>query len=328
MSRNSSRHSEDIGRGGNPAASGKIPSSFAGRLDPRASDRMPFTSSRYSDGRSSVYRAPDRYANMSRHDDYRGASDYHGSSYRSMPYRYSPSAYRYDHHAFSPVWHGPVVYPAGNSFGFSWSNGSFGLSFASYSPSYAYSTRYYDSWSCGGWGYSRVYYGGWHNNWYGGFSYVYNPWPVYRTCYLYEPEPLVIPAEPLYVAQPATTTYIVQSAAAAPRVQQPAAAVAEAPQPQAVWEDAPAVDRAETLATSCFCSCHCNGQRPCTCDYPCGSEYAVVADQFNLSVTYSPYAELLNPEVIWSSYAGLDRENAYAEPNLGEATASTGMGRR
>jgi hypothetical protein len=338
---------DEIRGGRNPGDSSASP---AGRNSFASSspDRNRPSGSRYGDGRSSVYRAPERHAPIETrsayYHDYHGGDhhDYHGGDHHPQPYHYNPYACRYDHHAFSPVWCGPVVYPAGNYFGFSWWNGSFGLSFASYSPSYAYSTRYYDSWSCGGWGYSGVYYGGWHNNWYGGFSYVYNPWPVYRTYYLYDPEPIVIPAQTVYVTQPpqtvyvtqpaqtvyvtqpATTTYVVQSAAEAPVVQQ-AAPVAAAPlQAQTAWDVAPAVEQAETVATSCFCPCHCNGQRPCTCEYPCGSEYAVQADQFDLSLVYSPYSETLNPETIWSSYAGLDRETSYTDPNLYDATVSTG----
>ena len=325
----------DVDRSSSRTAVTTKPSYLAdGRRDP-SSDRRTFngsSSSRFSDGRSSVYHAPDRYAAMNHHNNYRGQPDNHHYQGGHHPnYHYNPYHGSYYHNAFSPVWYGPVVYPAGNSFGFSWNNGSWGLSFG-YSPSCAYSTRYYDSWSCGGWGYSSVYYGGWRNNWYGGFSYVYNPWPVYRTCYLYDPEPLVVTrTETVYVTQPATTTYVVQNAEAAPVAQPSAYVVTEAQPAQPVLEAVPAAPSAEsiqTVVTECLCPCHCNGQRPCTCDYPCGSEYAVANDQFNLSFAYSPYAETLNPETIWSSYAGLDRWETDTEPTLFEATVSTDRARR
>ena len=343
----STRPGGDDDRGTRDGFTSPRSSRFSSGRDPGGSDRRPSSgSSRYSDGRSTLYHAPDRYAAMGRHTDYRAGSDYrgsressyyHGSHERSdyhgghgghhSDYHYYPYSTRYYHNAFSPVWCGPAVYPAGNYFGFGWNNGSWGLS-VGFST-----TPYYDSWSCGGWGYSGVYYGGWRDNWYGGFSYVYNPWPVYRSYYLYEPVPLVTGVETVYVTQPATTTYVVQSPApttyveqspapAAP-VQQAAAVVTEEPPPQPNREAAPAAERAETVASPCFCPCHCNGQRPCTCDYPCGSEYAVSDEQFDLSNAYSSYAVTLSPETIWSSYAGLDRWDSAPEPTLHEATVST-----
>lgn len=336
--RSARRGADDVRGGSRTAVAGQIPSHITGGRDVSTSDRRPPSSGRYGDGRSSVYNAPDRNTYMNRQAYSRPQPQHHNTSHGGNNHhdhnRHNPYPYHYSHHAFSPVWCGPVVYPASSYFGFSWSNGSFGLSFASCSPAYAYSTRYYDSWSCGGWGYSGVYYGGWHDNWYGGFSYVYNPWPVYRTCYLYEPStvvvyepaPVVTRTETVYITEPATTTYVVQSAGATPALQQPATSVVETQ--QTFWETAPAVERAETVATSCFCPCHCNGQRPCTCDYPCGAEYTVSADQFDLSFGYSSYAETLNPETIWTSYAGLDRWDAYTEPQPYSTTASTDTVRR
>ncbi len=332
----STRRSADDVRSGNRVIAGAIPSHIEGGRDFSASNRRPTQNSRYGDGRPSVYRAPDRNDHMNRQGWFPPQTEHRNTYYgghNSHDYDHHDYDYPYSHHAFSPVWCGPVVYPASRCFGFSWSNGSYGLSFASYSPAYAYNTRYYDSWSCGGWGYSDVYYGGWNNNWYGGFSYVYNPWPVYRTCYLYDPAPVVVyesapvvtRTETVYVTEPATTSYVVQNTGAAPALQQPAATVTETQ--QTVWAAAPAVERAETGATSCFCPCHCNGQRPCTCNYPCGAEYSVSADQLNLSLGYSSYAETLNPETIWTSYAGLDRWDAYTEPQLLDATASTDTAR-
>ncbi len=243
---------------------------------------------------------------------YRGGrhDDHHDDHHRASRHAYC---------AFSPVWWGPVVYPAG--FGLTWYSGSFGLSIATYAPAHTY-TRYYDSWCGGGWGYSSAYYGGWRSGWYGGFSYVYNPWPVYRTYYLYDPYPVT---ETIYVTQPVTETiYVTQPAAAtaavspaAPSVTTESYAVSAAAAPAAyaavpaaspsAWDEAPAVSRAEAAATSCFCPCQCNGIRPCTCDYPCGAEYGLRDEEFDLSLGFASYADTLNPETIWSSYAGLDR---------------------
>ena len=261
--------------------------------------------SRYTDGRRTVYHAPDRY-HPSFHD------------HRS-PYHFDPWAFGYYHHGFTPMWYGPVVYPV-SGFGFSWNNGHFGLSVGSYWPTYP-CTPYYDSWYGGGWGYSSLYYGGWRHGWYGGFSYIYNPWPVYRTYYLYEPEPVVTRVETVYVTQPATTTYV-EATAPAPTT---TAAYPSAPAGETgAWESAPAVERVETATSTCFCSCHCNGQRPCTCDYPCGSEYTYDSRAFDLSLDYKSYSESLDPETIWSSYAGFDRYDSEPEPFLYETTVQNG----
>lgn len=298
-------------------------------------DRKPFSSSRYSDGRNSVYHAPERHSYSSRHEpyyrnghndynDHRGHNDHHGNRHSDQ--------WSFHYGAFAPAWYGPV-----SGLGFAWSNGHVGLSFSSYWPTY-YNTRYYDSWSCGGWGYSNLYYGGWRSGWYGGVSYIYNPWPVYRTYYLYEPEPVVVRTETVYINQPAPTTYAVQDPAPATyAVEYPApatyAAASPAPTTQSIQTApaaepvtgaaVPAVPSAETVPVEpCFCPCHCNGQRPCTCAYPCGAEYAVDDETFALSTVYESYAESLDPETIWSSYAGLDRWDADSDSRLFDATAS------
>ncbi len=273
------------------------------------------SSSRYRDGRTSVYSAPSRSMIHDRRAPFTHRrpepSHRYAGPRRPSPYHYNPYAHRYVHHAFSPVWWGPVVYPAA-ALGFFWSSGSFGFSVASYTPSYYSHTRYYDSWHCGGRGYSSLYYGGWSSGWYGGFSYVYNPWPVYRTYYLYEPAPVVTRTETVYVTQPATTTYVVQEPASAPLA-------------PASWEQqAPAASTGSGETATCFCACHCNGQKPCTCEYPCGSEYAYDASAFDLSLAYEPYAESLDPETIWSSYAGLDRFDPDTEAFADTATVQTG----
>ena len=292
-------------------------------------DRKPFSSSRYSDGRNSVYHAPERYSYSSRHEpyyrnghnDHRGHNDHHGNRHHGGWYIYG---------AFAPAWYCAPVYGSG----FAWSNGHVGFSFSSYWPTY-YHTRYYDSWSCGGWGYSNLYYGGWRSGWYGGISYIYNPWPVYRTYYLYEPEPVVVRTETVYVNQPAPTSYVVESPAPtayAAETAVPATYAAAGPGTatqviQAQPAAAPAVGMAapsvaEVPVEPCFCPCHCNGQRPCTCAYPCGAEYAVDEETFDLSNVYESYAESLDPETIWSSYAGLDRWDAEADPRFFDATAA------
>lgn len=255
--------------------------------------------------------------------------------YNDHPHYDHHNPYRHHPHACSPVWWGPVVYPAG--FGLTWYSGDFALSIATYAPAYSY-TRYYDSWHCGGWGYSSVYYGGWRSSWYGGFSYVYNPWPVYRTYYLYDPYPV----QTVYVTQPAETVYVTQPASSTVYVNQPATTtvMSEQPAPEAntayaaapaaaspsAWEAAPAVEQSETAATTCFCPCRCNGQRPCTCSYPCGAEYALGDEEFDLSRGFASYSDTMSPEVIWSSYAGLDRWDTDSEAYDRGAIATLGNG--
>ncbi|MDD4017076.1 MAG: hypothetical protein PHV28_03940, partial [Kiritimatiellae bacterium] len=190
-----------------PSSPGPVPSGFGHR-----------SPSRYTDGRRAVYHAPDRH---------------HPSFHHRSPYHFNPWTFGYYHHGFTPMWYGPVVYPV-SGFGFAWSNGHFGLSVGSYWPAYTY-TPYYDSWYSGGRGYSSLYYGGWRHGWYGGFSYIYNPWPVYRTYYLYEPEPVVTRVETVYVTQPATTTYVEAAPAPATTVAYPSAPAAET----GAWESAP-----------------------------------------------------------------------------------------
>ena len=214
------------------------------------------------------------------------APAYHPRSYASSRYYYPPVYYGYAGPArprvyvspwvsISPVWWGPVLYPAG--FGISWSSRSgFSVSFSTYSPFYAY-RPYYDSWGYGGWGYSSAYYGGWSSGWYGGFSYVYNPWPAYRTYYFYSPPETV-------VVERVVERQVVREV------------VVEKQAPEALPE-----------GYRCFCACHCNGQVPCTCEYPCGSELGGGGESYRLGDTFSSYTVSLNPETIWASYAGFDR---------------------
>ena len=299
------------------------------------------TTSRYRDGRYSVYtpparhtaarhigpyrpsyHRPDRYDHH-RHDDRR----HHSSFYLGLSIGsgwYTPGWY-------GPAWYGPVYYPA-SGFSFSWSNRRYGLSIWNSGPVYA--TPYYDSWNCGGWGFSSLYYGGWHSGWYGGVSYIYNPWPVYRATYFYDPVPVVTRTETVYVTQPAAQTSVIYeepqtyaSAPAAPLSAYPAASTtapllpqpvaAPATQPEnTMWDAAPAVARTDTETIGCFCSCHCNGQRPCICAYPCGAEYAIVREAFDLSLSFASYADTLDPETIWGAYAGFDRWAALEDDTL------------
>ena len=288
-------------------------------------DHPQFSGTRHSDGRTAVYRGPERrsphqesfrdgHYDRDRHDHHNGRPSYH----------FDPWTFRYTSHAFVPVYYGAPVYAPVTGFGVSWGHGSFGFSFSSYWPTYCH-TRYYDSWHCGGWGYSNLYYDGWRHGWYGGVSYIYNPWPVYRTYYLYEPAPVY--SETVYVTQPAVATTVVATPAtvttAAPQTTAPIITATPATAIPEVWEAAPAVQQVETVTEGCFCPCHCNGQRPCICDYPCGSEYAVKDEDFDLSLGFGSYAETLNAESIWTSYAGMDRWDPEAETSPFGASIST-----
>ncbi len=291
----------------------------------------PASSSRYSDGRNSVYRPPEKnnYSGHNGHDNHGGYNEHHGHD-----------DHHHGHHDdhwsfyFGSTWYGPAAYP-GIGLGFAWGNGHTAFAFGSYCPTYYYPTRYYDSWYCGGWGYSNLYYDGCRDGWYGGLSYIYNPWPVYRTYYyepapvvVYEPAPVVIRTETVYTTPPpATTSYVTESPAPPTyTVTSPAPPpiVQNVQTPPQVVQGAPALPSTETVvAERCFCRCQCNRQRPCTCEYPCGAEFTDVGEIFDLSNGYESYAVSLNPETIWSSYAGLDRWDTESDSRLGEATVST-----
>lgn len=256
------------------------------------------------------------------------ASRYHTPSHNQRDFHFQSNSHHGNHHGnhhdhhhgdhhgyggypYGPAWWGPAY----TGFGLTWHSGSFALSIGAYAPFYPRS-YYYDSWYCGGWGYSSVYYGGWSSGWYGGCSYVYNPWPTYRTYYLYEPYPVT---ETIYITQPATTTVIYEPAAttasyAAPAPNATAApAYAVAPAVYAsVPQTAPTSERVESAETECLCPCQCNGVRACTCEYPCGSEDAWRDDYGDWGLSYISYADNLSPEIIWTSYAGLDRWDASA----------------
>lgn len=176
-----------------------------------------------------------------------------------------------------------------------------------YSPYPYYS---YSSWWAGDVGCTRSYYSSWRSGWYGGFSYVYNPWPVYRTYYLYETVPVLTRTETVYVSAP-----VVSAPVDAAPVAAASATVAVTPQPAVItpavtpsaWQAAPAEVQVDVTLTGCFCACRCDGQRDCMCDYPCGAEYALLPDEFDLSLAFVSYTEVPHTETVWAAYAGIDR---------------------
>jgi hypothetical protein len=225
---------------------------------------------------------------------------------------------------------GPVY--TSTSYTTAWHGGAVTVSVGG--PAYSYYRPYYcnTGYIHDGWHYSSAYYGGWRGNWYGGFSYIFNPFPVYSSYYLYdEPQTIV-------VQQPAPqVVYVNQPAQPALPPQEPQVVTANQPvQPalppqESILDTAtlptqpqPAVEPATTAQTPpaeentrCFCACKCNGRVPCICEYACGSEFAYSPDEYTLK-GFSSYAESLNRELIWSSYAGLDR--AEPESLVAEAT--------
>ncbi len=304
--------------------------------------------SRYRDGRYSVYTPPARHT--ARH-----VNPYRPGYHRPERRDHNRRAHRRDHHSsfylglaigsgwytpgwHGPAWYGPAYYPA-SGFSFSWSNRRYGLSIWNSAPVYA--TPYYDSWSGGGWGFSSLYYGGWHSGWYGGVSYIYNPWPVYRTTYFYDPVPVVTRTETVYVTQPALQTTVVYeepktyaSAPAAPLnaclPAAPASVTAPVlPQPvpdeqpparsEWAWDDVPAVEQVDAEVSGYYCP----GQNSFLSDYPYGAEYAVTRNAFDLSLAFVSYADSLDPETIWFSYAGLDRWDVLDSHTLYADSAAT-----
>jgi hypothetical protein len=134
---------------------------------------------------------------------------------------------------------------------------------------------------------------------------MFNPMPVYRTYYLYEEPQTIVIEQPapqvVYVNQPAqqVVEYVQQA---------PATPASEVPQLQAALPTVTAEEQTAQVQEDvpCFCACKCNGRVPCICQYPCGSEFAYSPDEYTLK-GFSSYSESLSAELIWSSYAGLDR---------------------
>ena len=265
--------------------------------------------SRYPDGRYTVYNPPKHHGGH--HPNHRPHYDRH-DHHRHDRY-HSPSRFSFGlvigSGWYTPGWYGSswnTYYPASyTSFGWSGRNWLFSFN--------TYSTPYYDSWSYGGWGYSGVYSSCWRSGWYGGYSYIYNPWPAYRSTYFYDPVPVVTHTETIYVTQPSTTTVIYEQ----PPYAQPEAGSAS------LWNDAPAVEQIDTATIGCLCACRCNGRHACICDYPCGAEYAMHTEDFDLGLAYQSYSDVLDPETIWQSYIGLDRwtqsvETFYADSSFAQ----------
>lgn len=219
----------------------------------------------------------------------------------------------------APVYMGPVYSSA--SYTTAWHGGAVTVSVGG--PAYSYYSPYYRPYYCtgyihDGWHHSSAYYGGWRCNWYGGFSYMFNPYPVYRTYYLYEEPQTVVIEQPapqvVYVNQPAPQVVYANQPAqqVVEHVQQaPAIPASETPQLQAALPSVAA--EAQTAQAQenahCFCACKCNGRVACICEYACGSEFAYSPDDYTLK-GFASYSESLNAELIWSSYAGLDRPEA------------------
>jgi hypothetical protein len=245
----------------------------------------------------------------------------------SFPQRHEPHA---DRPSFDRPWRYPSVYPLG--WGLTWSSHNFFASFtyASYSPAYTF-YGYTPTYACFGYtptyacfGYTPAityasysfnscrdrrydryqtcsynYYGGWRHGWYGGFSYVCNPWPVYSTYYFYDPPPVVTQTETVYITQPVM--------AAAPAAGAP---IAEAPAPAVGGE--PAVSN--TLAAADQNASADNRTSDLWADYDAG------ADDFTLDFT--SYAETLDTERVWASYAEIDRAASSEDDNLNVETAA------
>ncbi|MDD2599233.1 MAG: hypothetical protein PHO37_08420 [Kiritimatiellae bacterium] len=269
---------------------------------------------------------PDYYnRNYNRNSGYHDRRYYHPSGHSSYRHRYSPYSHYYNpyNRCFTPAWRGPVVYPSfydygyrsGFSLGFSWSSGSSWLSFSSSSPVYYnYHTPYYSSAYYGGSGYSSMYYGGWRSGWYGGFSYVYNPWPVYRTYYLYEPTPLVI-QQPVIIQQEAVVQYERPLEKYTSEVQvQPVTYISQQNPGQIVIEERTTIRDADQPIEYPAAEPEYPADEPVAYnpeyaaddlydEYFYAGEY--MREEFTL--IFSSYATSLNPETIWISYAGLDR---------------------
>jgi len=241
---------------------------------------------------------------------------------RRDPYRY-PSYYRHPD-VYRPVWWNPVVYPV-VGFGLTWgSGGCYAFTSSSCSPAYAYSYSYmpyYDSWHYGRQGCSSVYYGGWRQGWYGGFSYVYNPWPVYSTYYFEDTPQVVTQTETVYVTQPAVTTTPTPAPEALAVPQETAPSVSYPP--PVPTSEAPVAAMAQTAVSNnapevAVQAPAANGaQRD---DGSADYVYETTAEDFALD--FASYAETLNAEMIWSSYAGFDRPDAGAELHLNSETAA------
>ena len=230
-------------------------------------------------------------------------------TYESPRYA-SDHFYPNQHHrdTYRPAWCRPIIYPV--SFGLARSSyGAYAFAVSPYTPGYTtYTcTPYYDSWSYGSWGCSYAYYGGWHHGWYGGFSYVYNPWPVYSTCYFYD-APVVTRTETVYITQPTAETAVYESVPSAPAVDHIAEQTVEAAIPTSAQTTVPETPAGESVNAFVLD------------DHFFDFGYATAPEDFTLH--FASYAESLDAEMIWSSYAGFDRMDADVLIHLDEETAS------
>jgi len=281
------------------------PSSVS-RADPRNSEaHMPPSTRRAID----LHHTVDRYE--PRLTSFAPAASRPSHTYESPRYA-SGTHSPYQHHrrdTYRPAWCRTIGYPV--SFGLAWSSyGSYAFAVTPYAPGYAsYTcTPYYDSWSYGNWGCSYAYYGGWRHGWYGGFSYVYNPWPVYSTCYFYD-APVVTRVETVYVTQPAAETAVYESALpTAPAVDHVAAQTVEAAIPTPAQTAVPETPAGESVNAFVL-------------DDPFSDfGYATAPEDFTLH--FVSYAESLDAEMIGASYAGFDRMDSDVLVHLDEETAS------
>jgi hypothetical protein len=251
---------------------------------------------------------PNRNTSSLRHSN--NSPSYYNRNNRQGSGRYTHNKHNRQRHNnyFTPAWHGPVVYPSCYRYGYSSSfsigfNGNWGSAHISSSRYY---TPYYNSYHNRSYGYSSVYYGGWRNNWYGGISYACNPWPVYRTYYLYEPEPIII-EKPVIIRQEVIVENdqpyevstselqvapITYSSKYTPDhiVIEEHSIIKEANEQLGYEEYNPIEHDPEYIYDDQFVEYYYEG------DY--------LGDEFTLE--FASYASSLNPESIWVSYSRLD----------------------
>ncbi len=150
-----------------------------------------------------------------------------------------------------------------------------------------------------------MYYGGWRSGWYGGLSYAFNPWPVYRTYYLYEPEPIII-QQPVIVRQqviveqepaPVTGTTIIQAA--------PISYATDYSSGHIVVEERTTIQQVADAQGAEFTPAEFDPEYVYEDQFdPLYYGGDIFADELRLG--FSSYAISLNPESIWFSYSGLD----------------------
>ena len=287
-------------------------------------------------GRSSLFGRSNGYR-VDSHGD-RGHGPYDGRYTERHPDRDHGDRdhHHYDHghygfswfspsYCYSPFWYSPF-YSAG--LGITWSSHRHGyaLFFGSFAPVPVYTS----------YGYDGGYYGGYGAG-YGGCSYGYTTWPVYSTSYVFEPAPVISQtAAPVYYepaatatddTQPTETTAAVPpapaaettvplSTATAPTISGPAASYAvTAPLPETVPAPATApvpVDPAATPLEKTE-----NSARASLDDILIEEELLLYESTLDVRIRFTSYAEALNTETFWASYAGIDRleTDAYGVAN-------------